>query len=416
MLKRFLFAVLCMVLIVSVGCSSTGTNEPPTGTENVSETEAPENLVDPSTLVDFVVEVPADRDPIVLQLTDPQIIDAAQSRTADRLSDTAKSNWATDQVENCCYQYIRETIQVTNPDFIMITGDVVYGEFDDNGTALQGFVAFMESFQIPWSPVFGNHDNESKKGVDWQCEQFENSQYCLFKQRELTGNGNYSVGIVQDGVLKRAFYMLDSNSCAGASEESLANGHTQTTVGFGEDQINWFTESITALKEQSPNTKISFAFHIQLAVFQDAYAQYGFDNLYTAQKPINIDRLTNKAATDFGYLGANLKTPWDKDQVIWQGMKALGVDSVFVGHEHSNSASVIYDGVRFQFGQKSSTYDRNNYYIDKGNGFIITAYESEYIPLIGGTVIPLSRDDGSIQEPYIYLCENAGGAIFNQAQ
>jgi len=35
----------------------------------------------------------------------------------------------------------------------------------------------------------------------------------------------------------------------------------------------------------------------------------------------------------------------------------------------------------------------------------------DYIPMIGGTVIPLSKKDGSIKNPYIYLCENAGGEI-----
>jgi hypothetical protein len=30
---------------------------------------------------------------------------------------------------------------------------------------------------------------------------------------------------------------------------------------------------------------------------------------------------------------------------------------------------------------------------------------------MGGTVLPLSKEDGSIQDPYIYLCKNAGGTI-----
>ena len=45
---------------------------------------------DIATLVDFIVEVPVGREPVILQLSDPQIIDAAQARTVDRLSEYQK--------------------------------------------------------------------------------------------------------------------------------------------------------------------------------------------------------------------------------------------------------------------------------------------------------------------------------------
>ena len=114
---------------------------------------------------DYVIEIEEGRDAIVLQLTDTQIIDAAQARP-NRVHDPVF--WATDQVEERCYDYITEIIGATNPDLIILTGDIVYGEFDDSGTALISFIKFMEGFRIPWAPVFGNHDNESEKGVDWQ--------------------------------------------------------------------------------------------------------------------------------------------------------------------------------------------------------------------------------------------------------
>ena len=96
-------------------------------------------------------------------------------------------------------------------------------------------------------------------GVDWQCQQFEKAEYCLFEQRELTGNGNYSVAIAQGGVITRAFYMMDSNGLGNPSEESLANGHTTREVGFGFDQITWYQEQIGELKKVAPEVKISLA-------------------------------------------------------------------------------------------------------------------------------------------------------------
>ena len=358
-------------------------------------------LAAPYEITDFIVEIPENKTPVVLQLTDTQIIDAGQARPG---RDGVLYDWcATDKVEERCYKYVRETIHATKPDFIIITGDIIYGEFDDKGTALTGFVEFMESFQIPWSPIFGNHDIESKMGVDWQCEQFENAKYCYFEQKMLSGNGNYSVGIAQGGVITRAFYLLDTHASGNASAESLANGHTYNDfVGFKQDQIDWYTAQIQELKLACPNAKISFAYHIQQYVFEDAYAKYGFNQANKNQN-INVDWLDDKAEGDFGYIDREMKGPWDYDRSIYKGMKALGVDSIFVGHEHCNSASIVYEGIRFQFGQKSSEYDRFNSIAEDGT---ITGQDTipvGNVPMIGGTVIPLS-EDGTIVEPYIYLC------------
>ena len=148
--------------------------------ENYYKDEACENkvtlddifLAAPFGIVDFVVEVPVGKDPVVLQLTDTQIIDLAQARPTSNRYD----GWATDQVEELCYNHLTEVITATKPDLILLTGDIVFGEYDDAGTTLISLVNFMETFKTPWAPIFGNHDNESTKGVDWQCEQFENAQ------------------------------------------------------------------------------------------------------------------------------------------------------------------------------------------------------------------------------------------------
>ncbi len=369
------------------------------GTENPDEPQPSPALAIP----DFIVEVEEGRDPVILQLTDTQIVDASQERTSDRLGSSLDAYWAKDQIEERCYDYLTETITTVNPDLIIMTGDLVYGEFDDAGTSLLNFIEFMESFDIPWAPVFGNHEAESTKGVDWQCDQLEAAENCLFKQRTLTGNGNYSVGIEQGGQLKRVFFMLDSNGSSTASSKSLSNNHTKKDNGFGTDQIAWFTQQAQEIHALSADTNVSFAFHIQPAVFSDAFAKYGYSS---SNLPINIDTLENKASTDFGYIGRTLKGSWDGNYKAWNAMVAAGADSIFVGHEHCNSASVVYQGVRLQYGQKSSTYDRANY-ADATTGLITGSYSAAGTPMVGGTVIPLSKDSGEIVNPYIYLCKSS---------
>lgn len=361
-------------------------------------------------LVDFAVEVESGREPIILQLTDTLVLDSAQVRKDGILSDYQTEFWSADMADDNCYTYITETVNATKPDLIIISGNLVYGEFDDNGTAFKSFVDYMESLGIPWAPVFGEHDNESVKGVDWQCDILESAENCLFKQRNLTGNGNYTVGIIQNNKLLRVFYMLDSSGCKNASKASLNNNHTKTTAGFGKDQIVWYERLIGKTQKISPDTKISFVYGIQQSAFGDALAKYGFTENFTRETPINLNK-TSCQAGDFGYIGANLNNAWDTDNTVINGMKKLGVDSVFSGGEAANSASVLYDGVRFQYGQKSSTYGYYNNVLNDGTVKALYPEDNGYTPLIGGTVIPISYSDGSIKEPYIYYCDKAGGDI-----
>jgi len=346
------------------------------------EEDTPKEITD---YVDFVVDVETGRDIRVLQLTDVQTISVDQKRYEGRVG----GNSAADTFGGY-ERYIGQVIERYDPDFIIMTGDNTYGEFDDYGEQFLHLISFMDSFEIPWAPVFGNHDNESNMGVDWQCDQFEASEYCLFKQRELTGNGNYSVGLTQDGELKRVFYMLDSNGCGAMSAISLANGHSKTSAGFGDDQIEWYSESMEELIEAYPETKLSMAFHIQISVFENAFKQYGYNASTIQSNPIDLDTLeTAQAVGDFGYIGRAPKGPWDYNHKVWNTILEYGVDSVFVGHEHCNSASISYQGVRLTYGQKSSTFDRYN---SNANG-----------PVMGGTYINLSEADGSIADAGLYL-------------
>ena len=117
--------------------------------------------------------------------------------------------------------------------------------------------------------------------------------------------------------------------------------------------------------------------------------------------PIIIDKI-DKTGEDFGVVLSPTES-WDKDNTVWQGLKDLGVDSICVGHDHECSASVVYDGVRLQFGLKSSTYD-SNIYVDE-NGKLKKSWIPAGTPMIGGTAMELSPS-GSIERAYHYYCKN----------
>ena len=138
-------------------------------------------------VIDFIVDVEEGRDIRVLQLTDTQIIDSAQQRSDDRLGEEQTARWATEQMDNCLFKYIRNAVERAQPDLIIITGDLVYGEFDDSGRSFKKLIAHMDGYGIPWAPIYGNHDNESMKGAKWQNEQLMSAE--RFGQKILEGSG-----------------------------------------------------------------------------------------------------------------------------------------------------------------------------------------------------------------------------------
>ena len=338
--------------------------------------------------VDFIVDVEGGRQPRILQLADTQIIDPTQYRN-DPEADSDPEKRLED-MEARCFKYLRQVINRTQPDLILITGDVIYGQFDDSGEALKELVKFFDGFGIPWAPVYGNHDNESHIGVLWQNELLENSEYCLFKTGEVTGNGNYTVGIRQNGKLTRVFFMMDSNGCDNPGKNSVLH-IMPGGEGFMEDQVEWFVEKGNAIKAAYPDTNVTFMFHIPFSKFREAMA--------TA--PARDMGLTATGDGSFG-LNPGGGGDWDRDGAIYNKMKELGTDSILVGHIHGISASVVYDGVRFQYGQKSSTYDSANYRTADGS-IVQTKDITAGEPLIGGTLMMMDEQTGDFVDFEISL-------------
>ena len=326
---------------------------------------------DISELVDFTLEVESGRDVVILQLTDTQIIDAGQARTMERLGN---KNPLTEQgLYTNCYRYIEDAVKETKPDLILMTGDLIYGEFDDSGKIFQGLVAYMESLGIPWAPVFGNHDNESMMGVTWQCEQLEQAENCLFKRNTLTGNGNYSIGIVQDGQLIKTIFMMDSNGCTHAFADGYgalneagqpltynAGEKIKTEIGFGADQIDWLEAKSKAIDAATGGTVGKLlAFHIPISQFATGASEsgyqsnYGLDNaeLYTIGEDVAAQN------GDFGTKGEAFKGI-HSEYGLWNILKKYNFEGVFCGHSHKNSVSILYDGIRLTFGLKTGTFDR----------------------------------------------------------
>jgi len=345
---------------------------------------------------------------VILQLTDMQVIDAAQQRRPDRLRPDEIEAWKTEHIVQCCYTPIRKTVDAAKPDLIIITGDIVYGEFDDSGRALDGFIAFMESLCIPWAPVWGNHDNESRIGVYEQCRKLEKAPHCLFHRGHVSGNSNYTVGIYENGeTLSRILYMMDSNTCYSSTDPEVCRRH-----GLADDQIRWLADTAAAAGEQFGHPIPGFTcFHIPTQDYIRAMIDAGYQTADDGGAPGNyvIEGTASATALDADIPSPNTDEDSNPKTVLPaahpgdsgyknEGMRiehfppalsevflAAGVDGVFMGHCHKCQLSVMgADGIRYTHGVKSGTYD----YHTRGR--------------IGGTRIELSPDRKTFTVTQIY--------------
>ncbi len=300
--------------------------------------------------VDFVVDIPAGDRPIrILQLTDMQVIDASQQRTPDRLNEREIAYWQPESIDAQCFNHIRSLVAATTPDLIFITGDVVYGEFDDSGRFFTAFRDFMDSLGIPWAPVYGNHDTSSAKGVHWQNGQWEAGEYCLFKTGSVTGNGNYSVLVTRDGEPVRVLYMMDSHGDGWANPPEY-----RIPAGLHPDQMEWFRATAQGLTDANGGTPVPgfMGFHIPSTEFLLADRAKGYE---VAPKYI----LGVDVPAEPGDFGAHREghAIFRSPEGFLDDLHTAGVNGVFVGHCHGINTSVVWEGIRWTYGLKTGQYD-----------------------------------------------------------
>ena len=310
---------------------------------------------------DYVIEIEEGRDARILFLADTQIIDSSQMRTPTRLNATAVANWAPDRMEENCFKYIEDAVNKVQPDLIIMLGDIVYGEFDDAGTSLLALIEEMESYQIPWAPLYGNHENESAKGAKWQNQMLEDAEHCLFKKGDTDGNGNYTIGIRQGDELIRMFYIMDSNHCKNAY--SPEDNDVITTMGFTDNQIVWLYNKMETLSSMyEGNVPSTMCYHVPTQEFVLAEEPYVSQSAaYTigveVQKAAGVDDFGSNKGT---LSNQNFVAQTYEGKAFLSLLKEFGVDTVFSGHLHKTNTSIMHEGIRWTFGLKTGTYDSYN--------------------------------------------------------
>jgi 3',5'-cyclic AMP phosphodiesterase CpdA len=256
----------------------------------------------------------------ILQLTDIQLDMPFQSRkTLERVIDTL--------------------IEENDPDLIVLTGDNVAGPFSH--FYVDYVIELMDSYKIPWAPVFGNHDRELNANLYYQAEKYEASEYCLFKEgpSDIHGVGNYVINIMNRSTPIYTLFMMDSNG----NRDYVVDGETVDNIDYiYPDQIEWYEDNVSGISAINGTAVPSMAFfHIPLMEYKTAY-------------DLAIDG--SDEATLLGGERRENECPPLENTGFFDSMKINGTTHVFVGHDHINDYTVLYQGIYLTYGVKTGNF------------------------------------------------------------
>ncbi len=261
----------------------------------------------------------------ILQLTDIHIGNALITRRSDRRALAA----------------VDELIGRTEPDMIAVTGDICYAipyrtASRDNLSALKRFAEAVERRGIPWAPVFGNHDAEnfSTATREQLGEYLQSLPNCLFEMGEVSGCGNYAVRLEnQRGKTAAILLFLDSHGYL--EDRKGFFGLYATYDVIQDDQIEWCKALLQGEKEDGRIPPSLAFFHIPLQEYEEAW-----ECVESGKSDAILHYGDKRERTAAGFMRGPL----------FEELSRVGTVGMFCGHDHTNTYSITYRGVRLTYG------------------------------------------------------------------
>ena len=248
---------------------------------------------------------------------------------------------------------VKELVETVRPDLITLSGDLAWGGHFE---AYEYLRDFMDGFGVPWSLVWGNHDQEKGYDVlDKTVDIFCNSKNFVYEQgpSEL-GRGNFVIAICEGEKIVEALLMMDTHN-----RFKYINKDGQEQWYWGKlypEQIQWYEEQVHSLSEQGCKETM-------LITHQPIYAyRYAIE----AALKGGIDRKSVSVADSFkgecwneeyrGSFGMNYEDIccYLEDDGFFDVITKLGsTKTVVAGHDHVNCSCIDYKGVRLTYGLKT---------------------------------------------------------------
>ncbi len=269
------------------------------------------------------------------------------------------------------FKTIDKLIEEVKPDLITLSGDNTWGI--DSYFATKRLIARLEKYQIPYAPVFGNHDGEFENLTtnNALADLFLQAEHCLFKKgpSNIGGVGNYVINVKEGDEIVHTLFMMDSGGKN--SYYQREDGVVKHYYDFiQQEQIDWYKWVVEGIaKEQGHVIESTCIFHIPLPEFKTAHEMYQqgeLPGLGTKYEDVGCPRYNSGFFDVIKQLGSTKR--------------------VIVGHDHVNDSIVNYQGVDLVYALKT------------GDGCYWTNDGTQN----GGTVITIG-DQVTVRQHYVQV-------------
>lgn len=302
----------------------------------------------------------SERDFRLLNLTDPQL---------------KAEEWDENNQSGKIFKKTVETlIERVSPDLITLSGDLSYaGDFE----SYKNFADYFDSFKIPWTCCFGNHDNQDgDEAVQSVIDEYMKHKYFVFEKCDLKlGNSNFVILIEKNGKSAEGIILMDTHDRVPYKLDDC--GKNQAWGYLTPEQLSWYSDRILELKEIGCNDTTLIT-HIPINAYLEA-AKAAFknpkeDKSVTLSDSYGSDIWNAGYENSYGVLHEPISA-YPEDEGAFDLICKLGsTKNLLCGHNHVNNWVVEYKGVRFIFGTKT------------GNG---SYWEPE---INGGTVLSINEN------------------------
>jgi len=229
-------------------------------------------------------------------------------------------------------RFIKEATVLENPDLIVLTGDQTMSPFNER--LYQQLIEFMDKLEVPWTFVFGNHDDESgTTRLELASMAMNRSNTIIFEYgpNNITGVGNFFIHLEEfdSSTILYSLVFMDSN----AHRTYPVDGKDKFWYDYiYQDQIDWYEDMIHHVEAHAGTIVPSLAFfHIPLLEYNDV--------------------LDNPGLITTGVRYELPCTPYTNTGMFDKMLELGSTKGVFVGHDHINDFTYMKDGILLAYGR-----------------------------------------------------------------
>lgn len=239
--------------------------------------------------------------------------------------------------DNMTFDLIQKLVKKTSPDLIVITGDMSMCKLQD--IVDRSLQVLMDSLNIPWTFVFGNHDEEGPLTKEELAAILSVGPQSMYENTEgLSGVGNHVISIEKEGKPMVKLFMLDSFR---DRIDTVSDQKIWSYDFIKEDQIDW-------VMNQTEQVNSLLFFHIPLPEFKEAKLFSSF-----------------KGEFNEGVCSSNYQT-----NLFEKAVQSGVIKGIFVGHDHVNDFSFEKEGILLAYGRCTGHYDYTLPSFEKGGRLI----------------------------------------------